>query len=188
MQKKKILFLTTLIILIFITYYNFFKKDQKKSEITKIDTEELTNNSNIIENVVYQSKDADGNEYIINAVVGEIDYSDSNIIYLTNVKATINLNNTKVIVITSDFGKYNSINFDTIFSKNVIINYLNNKITGEYLDFSLNRNSMILSRQVVYINPDNVLKADVVEINLQTKDTKIFMYEKNKKINIESKF
>ena len=32
-------------------------------------------------------------------------------------------------------GKYNSENFDTIFSKNVIINYLDNKITGEYLRF-----------------------------------------------------
>ena len=150
MQKRKILFLTTLIILIFITYYNFFKKDQKKTEIKKIQTEELANNTNIIENVVYQSKDSDGNEYIINAVVGEIDYADSNIIYLTNVKATINLNNSSFIIIKSDFGKYNSINFDTIFSKNVIINYLDNKITGEYLDFSPNRNSMILSRQVVY--------------------------------------
>ena len=188
MLKRKTVFLTTLILLIFVTYYNFFKKDQKKSEIKIIETEELTNNSNVIENVVYQSKDGDGNEYTINAAVGEIDYSDSNIIYLTNVKATINLNNSRIIVIKSDFGKYNSTNFDTIFSKNVIINYLDNKITGEYLDFSPNRNSMILSRQVVYTNLDNVLKADVVEINIQTKDTKIFMYEENKKINIESKF
>ena len=69
-----------------------------------------------------------------------------------------------------------------------MINYLDNKITGEYLDFSPNRNSMILSRQVVYTNPSNILKADVVEINLKTKDTKIFMYEKNKKVNIESKY
>ena len=188
MLKRKTVFLTTLIVLIFVTYYNFFKKDQKKSETKEIDTKELTNNSNIIENVVYQSKDGDGNEYTINATLGEIDYSDSNIIYLTNVKATINLNNSRIIVIKSDFGKYNSTNFDTIFSKNVIINYLNNKITGEYLDFSPNRNSMILSRRVVYTNLDNVLKADVVEINIQTKDTKIFMYEENKKINIESKF
>ena len=29
--------------------------------------------------------------------------------------------------------KYNSDNFDTIFTKNVIINYLDNKINGEYL-------------------------------------------------------
>ena len=70
--------------------------------------------------------------------------------------------------------------YDTIFSKNVIINYLDNKITGEYLDFSLKRNSMIVSKNVIYNNLKNVLRADVVEINIKNKDTKIFMHEKKK--------
>ena len=37
---------------------------------------------------------------------------------------------------------------------------------------------MIISRNVVYTNLENILKADVIEINIKTKDTKIFMYEK----------
>ena len=78
-------------------------------------------------------------------------------------------------------------NFATIFSKNVIINYLDNKITGEYLDFSLDRNLMIISRNVVFTNLENTMKADVIEININTKDAKIFMYEKEKKVNIKSK-
>ena len=73
-----------------------------------------------------------------------------------------------------------------IFSKNVIIEYLNNKINGEYLDFSLKRNSMIVSKNVVYKNLNNSLKADVVEMNIKTKDTKIFMYEKDKQVNINN--
>ena len=93
----------------------------------------------------------------------------------------------EIINIQSDYGKYNINNYDTIFSKNVIIKYLNNKITGEYLDFSLRRNLMIISKKVTYSNLDNVLKADVIEMNLKTKDTKIFMYEKEKKVNIKSK-
>ena len=84
----------------------------------------------------------------------------------------IKLKNSDNILITSDFGKYNSNNFDTIFSKNVIINYLENKITGEYLDFSLERNSMIISKNVIYTNLENIIKADVIEINIKTKDTK----------------
>ena len=67
-----------------------------------------------------------------------------------------------------------------------MINYLDNKITGEYLDFSLERNSMLISRKVVYTNLENILKADAVEMNIKTKDTKIFMYENQKKINIKS--
>ena len=123
----------------------------------------------------------------VTALEGEIDYSNSNILYLTTVNALIKLNNSENITITSDFGTYNSENFDTIFSKNVILNYLDNKITGEYLDFSLSRNSMIISRNIVYTNSKNVLKADVIEMDIKTKDTKIFMYENKKKVNIKSK-
>ena len=174
------------IILFFYLIYNFqFKKPEKSEKITEIQ-EQIETNSNIIEKVNYTSKDADGNEYIINASKGEIDYSKPEIIFLTEVKALINLNNSEKITITSDYGKYNSNNFDTIFSKNVIINYLDNKITGEYLDFSLENNLMMISRNVILKNNESSLKADVVELELDTKDMKIFMYEENKKINIKA--
>ena len=121
------------------------------------------------------------------ATQGEIDFSDTKIIYLTNVRALIKLINSNNIEIKSDYGKYNTENFDTIFSQNVIINYLDNVITSEYLDFSIKRNSMIISRNVIYTNLENILKADVIEMNVQTKDTKIFMYKNNEKVNIKSK-
>ena len=95
--------------------------------------------------------------------------------------------NSENILIISDYGKYNTENFDTIFSKNVKINYLNHKIIGEYLDFSLERNSMLISKKVVYTNLENILKADVIEIDILTKESKIFMYENQKKVNIKSK-
>ena len=103
------------------------------------------------------------------------------------MSAIIKLADSDVINIKSNFGKYNTINFDTIFSKNVLINYLDNIIKGEYLDFSIDRNSLIISRNVVYSNLNNILKADVVSIDLKTKDTKIFMYNKKEKVNIKSK-
>ena len=34
---------------------------------------------------------------------------------------------------------------------------------------------------------ENILKADVIEIDITTKDTKIFMFQDNKKVNIKSK-
>ena len=188
MVRKKIvkIFLALIILIVLILIYsNIFKKDKIEK---KISTEDVAPyNSNIIKNVNYSSKDAKGNEYIIDALQGEIDYSNNDIIYLTNVKALIKLSNSNHVNITSDYGKYNTNNFDTIFSKNVIVYYLENKITGEYLDFSILRNSMIISRNVVYTNLENILKADVVEIDVETKDTKIFMYQNNKKVNIRSK-
>tara|TARA_Y100000591_G_C21828551_1_gene698168 strand:+ start:1117 stop:1482 length:366 start_codon:yes stop_codon:yes gene_type:complete len=119
-------------------------------------------------------------------MVGEIDQSNTNIIYLTNVKGLIKIQNSDNITILSDFGKYNIKNFDTIFSKNVIITYSENKILSDYLDFSLERNSMIISKNVSYFNLSNVLKADNIEIDLKTKDTKIFMYEEDKKVNVKN--
>ena len=190
MKKKNILFvfIVFLFISLLIIYFKF-SKDSKEESITKIEEEvkEEPYKSNIMENVSYSSKDARENEYTVNASKGEIDYDNPNTIFLTEVKAVVKLTNSNNVTITSDYGKYNTNNFDTIFSKNVMITYLDNKITGEYLDFSLKRNSMIISRKVVYTNPENILKADVIEINITTKDTKIFMYKDNKKVNIKSK-
>ncbi len=190
MQVKKIVIIFFILILtiisFFFVYSNFFKKKVIIGNQTEVETKDAYN-SNIIKNIYYTSKDAEGNEYIIMAEQGEIDFTNSNILFLTKVNGLIKLIESEDVTITSDFGKYNTENFDTIFSKNVKINYLDNKIEGEYLDFSINRNSMLISKDVVYNNLNNILKADAVEINLSTKDTKIFMYENKEKVNIKSK-
>ena len=188
-MKKKNLIIYIVIFILIISFISYFKYSKEKDvlKLDKVLSNEDSYKSNIMENVSYSSKDAKGNEYIVNASQGEIDYDKPNVIYLTNVKAFIKLTNSNNVTITSDYGRYNSNNFDTIFSKNVIINYLENKITGEYLDFSMQRNSMIISRNVIYTNLENILKADVIEIDITTKDTKIFMFQDNKKVNIKSK-
>ena len=177
-----IFLLLSIIILLFLKNFN------KEIIIDKkvIKSEDISYNSNLMKDVNYVSKDTKGNEYIIDATEGEIDFSDKDIIYLTDVRALIKLNNSNNITITSDYGKYNSNNFDTIFSKNVIINYLDSKIIAGYLDFSINRNSMIITKNVIYEDIENIIEADVAEINIETKDTKIFMHDINKKVNIRS--
>ena len=190
MINKKIGKVFFIIFLILIGFYFFHSNFFKKDEIEKVEIEEKKENlysSNVINDVSYTTKDTNGNEYLIKAMIGEIDFNNSEIIYLTKVIAIIKLINSNSITITSDFGKYNINNYDTIFSKNVIINYLDNNIKGEYLDFSLNRNTMMISRNVVYNNMENNLNADVIEMNIKTKDVKIFMYEKDKKVKIQNK-
>ena len=191
-KNVKIIFLFFLLLLLVFLVYSKFYKDIKKNDTAEKETvlvnnEENIISSNIIKDVNYVTKDAEGNEYIVTASEGEIDLNNDNILFLTNVKALIKLKNANEITIISDFGKYNTDNFDTIFSKNVIINYLDNKITGEYLDFSFKRNSIIISRNVIYSNLENILVADVVEMNLKTKDTKIYMHESKKKVKIRNK-
>lgn len=186
MKKRNVVILITLslIILIF-SYFKYLKKD-KIIEVIDPDSEIINYNSNIIKEVYYSSKDPKGNEYIIKASQGEIDYKQTEIIFLTEVIAIIKLTNSNSIKISSKYGKYNSNNLDTIFSKDVVISYLESKITSDYLESSLQKNSMIISKNVIYENLGNTLKADVIEMNLDTKDIKIFMYKDNEKVNIRS--
>ena len=185
-----ILFFSLLIFFYFKTSYDQKLIEKKKTNLIEKEnaefSEEKIQSSNIIEDVSYSAKDVKGNEYFLKAGEGIIDQKTSNYIFLKSVKAIINLENYKLIEVSSDFGKYNINNYDTIFSKNVIISYLDNKITGDYLDFSWDKNLMIISRDVILKNNTNLLKADVIEVNIETKDIKIFMYEENKKINIKS--
>jgi len=63
---------------------------------------------------------------------------------------------------------------------------LDNTIKGEYLDFSWDRSLMIISKNVILENNKSSLKTDVIELDIRTKNVKIFMYEENKKINIKT--
>ena len=197
MKRKIILGITLTILFFFLLNFFYFKSNDKKKIVEKKEkieliekenieiTEERIESSNLIEDVSYSAKDTKGNEYFLKANEGTIDQNDSNYIFLTSVKAIINLKNYKLIEISSDFGKYNINNYDTIFSKNVIITYLDNKITSDYLDFSFDKNLMIISKDVILENTKNLLQADVIEVNIETRDIKIFMYEDNKKVNIK---
>ena len=196
MRKKFILriFLITLffssLLFIFFKYNNKEQQIEKKIVLTEkeetLETEEKFIGSNIIENVSYSAKDNKGNEYILKASEGVIDQKQNNYIFLTAVKASINLKDYNLIEISSNFGKYNINNYDTIFSKNVLITYLDNKIKGEYLDFSWEKNLLIISRDVFLENDKSSLKADVIEVDIEKKDIKIFMYDENKKVKINA--
>ena len=192
MKKKiflKIVLILSLIIITWFVYSEYFKEDKSKLSKPVNPTSEIEEdavyNSNIIKDINYTSRDLKGNEYIIIAKEGEIDLDNSDIIFLTDVTAYIKLvKNSESIVITSNYGKYNTINYDTIFSKNVKIDYVDNIITGDYLDFSMMKNLLIVSRNVVYKNLENTMKADVIELDTTTKDTKIFMYNSDEQVNV----
>ena len=196
MRRKIILGITIATFFFFILFFLYFKSNQEEKIVEKKiepienenqkDLEDKIESFNTIEDVSYSAKDIKGNEYFLKANEGTIDQNEDNFIFLKYVNATIKLKDYRLIEISSNFGKYNIKNYDTIFSKNVIITYLNNKISGDYLDFSLDKNLMIISKNVVMRNEKSSLKADVIEINIETKDIKIFMYEENKKVLIDS--
>ncbi len=189
MNRRSII---TIIVLIFVllSIYWFYNQKLEETVIKEIPntfetTDKKVYNSNLIKNVEYSSEDLNGNKYMIFAEQGEIDINNNNIIFLKKVRASVDLKDSSRVLISSDYAKYNIINFDTIFSKNISINYLKNMISSDYLDFSIERNSMIISKNVVYTDQSNTLKTDVIEVDLETKNTKFYMQHEKDKVQIK---
>ena len=184
----KILMILLIILISLLFYLKYFSKSPKKLEknetVEKINIDE-NNSSTFIENINYVSSDIRGNKYQITAAQAEIQKNKSDIMFLKNIEAYIIVKDSDIIKVTSDFGKYDAKNFDTIFSKNVTITHPNHRITGEYLDFSFLNNLGTISTNVIYTSNDTNLFADKVEMNLVNKDIKIFMNDDTKKVLLE---
>ena len=189
MNKKIII---QLILFFIITFFIslFFFKYLVKTKIEKSDTNELDHSSisnkefsNIIENIEYTSNDNIGNEYIIKAEYGEILDKDSNVILMKDVNAEINFHNNEKITISSSQAIYNTINYDTNFKENVFVKYAQHNVRSDNLDVLFKDHKIKLYNKIDYNNLNTNILADVMEIDLLTKDLKIYMNENNKKIN-----
>ena len=191
MNKKTVIqiILIFLIFLISLSFYlKYFSNNSKVLKDTPLEEKIAANQNNTstyIDNIDYVSFDAKGNKYQVTAEQAEIKIENSAVMFLTNVIAYIFIKDSDTVKITSNFGEYNSKNYDTIFSENVIVIYPGHKITGEYLDFSFLKNLGTMSTNVVYNGEKTNLFADKLEINLSTKDTKIFMNDASKKVLIQ---
>ena len=191
MNKKTGLQILMILIIIIISlwfYLKYFTSDigiaKKTQYILKID-ENQNNNSTYINDINYISSDTKGNKYQITAKEAEIKIENSEIMLLKDVVAFIFVKDSEMVKITSNYGKYNTKNYDTIFSKNIIVIYPGHKITGEYLDFSFLNNAGKISTNVIYNGNKTNLFADEIQMNLITKDTKIFMNDSSKKVLIK---
>ena len=191
MNKKTGLQAIMVLVIIFISLWFYLKyftenfKDVKKTlAIEKVD-ENQNSTSTYINDINYVSTDVRGNKYQITAKLAEIKIENPDLMFLSDVVAFVFIKDKDTVKITSNFGKYNTKNYDTIFSENVIVVYPGHKVTGEYLDFSFLTNLGVFTTNVIYTGEKTNLFADKMEMNLTTKDTKIFMNDAGKKVLIE---
>ena len=185
LQVLMVLFIILISLWFYLKYFTKNFEDVKETPVIEKIDENQNNTSTYIDDINYVSTDAKGNKYQITAKQAEIKVENSDVMFLRDVVAFIFIKNSETVKIASNFSKYNSKNFNTIFSENVIVIYPGHKITGEYLDFSFLSNLGIFTTNVIYTGDETNGFADKIEINLATKDTKIFMNDTGKKVLIE---
>ena len=189
MQKKIFLQLFLLIFAIVISIFffttYFLNNDTKtiKTEKNNLDFENRSD-SNLINNIKYVSEDKNGNIYQINSEYAEIKDDQLELVFMKNVVGVIRLNNSTPINISSERAIYNKITYDTNFYTNVLLTNEDHIITSDILDLFFGNNLATLTNNITYKNLNTTLQADKIEIDLITKNSKIFMKNKNKKVKI----
>ena len=207
MNKKTIIqiFLTTILIITSFLIFNFFyvsKKDNQNLDAKKnanINNELNNTDKNIIQDIEYSLNNDKGNIYKVIADYGEVKTDNPDLMFLTNVTATVIFSDNMKIISTSDFANFNSKTFETTFLNNVQIKKDDEIITGDELYLVLeNNNKEILdkpnkeenliriSNNVIYKKPGYSLKADILELDLITKNIKIYMLNNKQKILAKS--
>ena len=106
---------------------------------------------------------------------------------MKNVKAYIFLGEEDVIEIISKYATYNSLNYNTLFRDNISVKYFLHKITCEKLDISFEDNMAYFYEDLIYESKEMKMNADKLEIDLISKNSKITMFDTEKKISIINK-
>ena len=181
--QLSITLLIALILLVF--YYFFFTNDNTFIKEDKVDVDNQINNK--IVDLKYTANDIDGNSYIINSEYGEISDLDSNELKLQGVKAEIEIKNSESVIILSDYANYNKVTLNTYFYDNVKLTYIGHLITSDKMFLNYLNKDINIQENVVYEGYNNKLLADIIEIDLVTKFSKIYMLDKYGKVKVNIK-
>ena len=172
-------------IILLVNYLIFFSKND---DSVKINEAEIDNNvENKILELKYNALDADGNSYIIESNAGKVSDKEKNVLILEQVTGIIKIQNSEDIIILSDFANYNKTTLDTYFYDNVRLKYDGHLIDSDELFMNYIDKNINIRNNVRYKGLNNKLYADIVEIDLVTKFSKIYMLDKQKKVKVELK-
>ena len=196
MKKALQFFILFIIIVLGIFFYNSYLKEDQKVENTEIikelkeeeegELKEVQNN--LIKNLKYDVKFENNRQYSISADLSELTYiNEEEIVNMNGVKAIIIDENNSLIIITSNQAVFNNKTYNTVFSKNVKIDYLKNEISSEKLELDFDKNIVTITDNVVYEGIQGFVKTDNIKIYLLTKNVEIFMNDEKKKVQITSK-
>ena len=190
-----VLLLILILIIFFITNKYFYTEDtinevkntsnlKIKKNIPLNDEIDKKKIDNEILNLTYEKFDTNGNKYLIKAKRGLLDSKRPNIIYMNEVEASLTYLNSEKLIIVSKEAVFNKESFKTTFSKDVKLIYLEHILKSDNLEFLIDKNIAIFKDNVKYYNQDIEMFADIVNINLLTREIDI-RSKNQKKIKIK---
>ena len=159
------------------------KKILENNEKNKVKDEPI---KNLVKNIEYITIDQKGNKFYLLANSGKSNKYNNDILDLVNVKGEITSDSRDTIYIVSDFAQYNSVNLNSKFYENVIINYQDREITCVNFDINMEKNKAIAYNNVLITDPNSTMKAGIVEFDLKTKNININPESSNKQIKVTS--
>ena len=195
---KKIAQFTIFLILIIsaISFYNiYFKKDETivysdlvKKETLEPQVSKKESQSNLIKNLMYDVKFENNSQYSISSDLSEITYSaNDEIVNMQGVIAKIIDENNLSFTIVSNYAVFNNNTYETLFTKDVKITYLDNEISSQKLLLNFDENIVTISENVMYEGLQGLIQTDNIRINLKSKNVEIFMNNSKNKVKITSK-
>lgn len=191
-QLKIQLGIFVLIVVLFSYFYYSVSKedniDKQNLSLSNLDTKEVNENfSNKISDIKYKSSDQTGNQYEISSASGESEIENPEVLNLVDVEGKISILNKETVLIYSDFAKYDKDSLNTHFYGNVRLIYGNHNINSDDLFLNFFDKQTLVKNNIYYTDQQNKLFADIIEIDLMTKISKVYMLEKQKKILVEIK-
>jgi len=192
-MKNKILLQLCLVVLLAIITIIFFQKyfinidimDTTGNKNTDIkNNETMRDASNLIDNFRYIVEGKNGDKYELKSEQAIINLEQPELVFMNSVHGTMSSNNSSETNIFAENGIFNKTTYETSFDTNVTLFYKDNIIKSDKLDFYFKKNLAIITDNINYKNLNTELQADKIEVDLVTKNTKIFMYNKTEKVKI----
>ena len=159
---------------------NLNKESKKIYETKEKKIEQKINNDsgpneikNLTKEIEYVTNNNNGDTFKILAKYGKTNIENTNILDLEIVNGTIISSERSDIYISSDYAKYNYSNQNSNFYSNVKINYDNKEITCDNLDLKISNNVAIAYNNVLIKDDKSIMKAQVVTMDIITKDINI---------------
>ena len=145
----------------------------KKAEVKNTNILKEAEVKNLVKDIEYTSVDQKGNKFFLLATSGKSNMNNNDILDLKDVRGKITSDIRDTIYIVSDFGQYNSVNLNSKFYKNVVINYQDKEITCINFDINMETSKAIAYNNVLITDPKSTMKAGIVEFDLKTKNINI---------------